>query len=69
MWLAWAARASNSENLQYFLVISITNQETQQTILRAINSRTLDLWPGRYFSTFFGEDVEIAKALLGRTLD
>lgn len=69
MWLAWAARASFPENLEYFLMISITNQETQQTILRAINSRRLDPWPGRCFSTFFGKGVEIAKALLGRTLD
>ncbi|KAF2832314.1 hypothetical protein CC86DRAFT_366145 [Ophiobolus disseminans] len=44
---------------------SISNEDTQKTILRAVNSQRLEAWPGRYFSTFFAPDADIAKALLG----
>lgn len=67
MWLAWASRAGNPKSLQYFLSISISNEPTLQAILRAINSQKLEAWPGRFYSTLSGADVEIAEALLGTT--
>lgn len=67
-WLPWAARASNPKNLRYFLVVSMVNTETQQTIRRAITSEQLNPWPGHYFSTFPDSTADNAKALIGELL-
>jgi hypothetical protein len=65
MWLSWAARAADPKKLQYFLMVSITNEDTQKAILRALNGQPLDQWPGRCYSTLLAPDADVAKALLG----
>jgi hypothetical protein len=68
MWLFWADRSSTPKKLKYFLTTSIINDETQETILRALDGQPLPEWPGRYFSTFFEPEAEAGKALLGMEL-
>ena len=62
-WLFWAKQAASKNKLRYFLNISITNEETQKAIRRALKNTNQQFgpWPGVTFST----ESDEGKVLLG----